>query len=561
MRRTIASTLIAVVGLLAMLFALPAAAPPRSANAASTLPGMCSGRSDAYLQVTAQASGAGSAHKVLLYVENDTQGSPSGILIVDPGPDQLLVDNLCRVWQHLPGQSPKGDCEETYPAGATTAHAVGIGEKDGQTMLARIDVRQLAGGQMLYRLRYRPWDPTSAEDEGGDSCEDAAWTWLPAEDSWSPLTSLSIGVNSDLNNLSVPAVFVPDTGPFTLTCGSGAPGELFHASGSPSSGFPLDPPSSYYVQGKNSWQAQCETALPDTVAATLGWGNTLTGKVKLTSGQPVRIVLSLSDAAAPAMSGFDVSKLDPRATDTASAYGIPATPAENGYVDNPVTPSGSTGVFDANASFEVYKHSTPDSPVLEGPAAALIDSHGSVVYSTTLVFPSGGLYVLRFVAPDVTLTATDAGSLHDSHTAVLAVAVGAPPAAPTTTTTTPPVTSTAPQATSSTAAATGTSSTTASANAAPASTSTGSDVGGASRQGNVVTVLTTTRRALSQLNAAIATTNTSIHKYHAASLRARASQLSIRPKLSADVARLETRLHSLLGRRRLIVSIITALQR
>ncbi len=69
--------------------------------------------------------------------------------------------------------------------------------------------------------------------------------------------------------------------------------------------------------------------------------------------------------------------------------------------------------------------------------------------------------------------------------------------------------------------------------------------------------LVTKHRALAELNRAISTTNTSLHKFHTASLRALRQHLPLRAKLAANVRRLEIRLHSLLHRRQaLVVSLV-----
>ena len=190
--------ILAVLGVTAMLAV--AAAPGRVAVIArpsraaepGQLPGMCSGRSDADLRIIAHAGGGpGAVPKFILNLTTDSTGQPTGALIVYRGPRHLTVTDFCRAWQHLPGQ-PSGDCEEGYPPGAVTAHAVGLGSRDGRLVLVRADVRKLADGENLFRLRYRAWPPGDTALAGDSGCEDAGWTWIPGEETWAPLDQLRV---------------------------------------------------------------------------------------------------------------------------------------------------------------------------------------------------------------------------------------------------------------------------------------------------------------------------------------------------------------------------------
>lgn len=182
---------------IATLFAVAGASFITSAStkhaASAATPEMCNGRSDPNLHVTAQANGAtDSVPKYFVNVANDASGTAAGTLILSlPGSsERLVVTDWCRVWQHLPGQPSSGSCGMTYPAGAITAHAVGTTELDGQSLLVRTDVRQLATGEMTFRVRYRPLGTETATDD----CE-TGWTKVPAE-GWYPLDTFRVDAAS-----------------------------------------------------------------------------------------------------------------------------------------------------------------------------------------------------------------------------------------------------------------------------------------------------------------------------------------------------------------------------
>ncbi len=192
MRRKVTALLVSLAFAAAGVTAV--AARPAAADS-SQLPGMCSGRADPNLVVIAHANGrlAREAQKMILNVETDAAAHATGSLVFGQGPATLTATDWCRVWQHQEGQQSNGSCEEPYPTGALTAHAVGLGTQAGRTMLVRVDVRQLSDGQGLYRLRYRPWPPgeqVTAQEE--DNCGDEGWTWYPAEEEWAPLSQVMI---------------------------------------------------------------------------------------------------------------------------------------------------------------------------------------------------------------------------------------------------------------------------------------------------------------------------------------------------------------------------------
>lgn len=389
------------------------------------------------------------------------------------------------------------------------------------------------------------------------------------------------GEETTANNLSVPTVFVPDTGPFAVTCGVDTPSELVHATGDPSTDYPVDPSSYYYVQGVNSWQAQCMTAAVGTVSATVAWGDNLTGSANLSAGKPIRVEVVLSDTAETTMGGFSVVKLDPSALDRESAYGTLATQESGAYVDNPMTPFSVTNVYDAGATLKIYDLATPQAPIVDAPASAEINATGAIVYGYNLNVPTDGYYVLDFTAPNVTLTGADAGTVSGGHLASLKITVGTPSTEPTTPTTTVPVPVTPPPTSvtpapapvtppppTATPPSTGTAPSTPPASGSSGSTGNGgsSGSGGTTNPGAspgkaaTAKALASLRKSHAKVNAAIRTTNRSIHKFHAAAVRAARAHLAIHEKLVASVKRLERRLHSLLRQRRNLAARIVQLQ-
>ncbi len=177
--------------------ALMGAARPGVPVSAATLPGMCNGRSDANTVVVAHSNGRPTAvPRFILNLSTDGNGVPTGTLILGSGRDRLQVTDWCRLWQHIAGQQSKGDCEESYPAGAITAHAVGMTQLAGKATVVRADVRELADGQMYFRVRYRTWTVEQTKATTEDSCADEGWTWVPAEEGWAPLDQMKVHLES-----------------------------------------------------------------------------------------------------------------------------------------------------------------------------------------------------------------------------------------------------------------------------------------------------------------------------------------------------------------------------
>lgn len=182
-----------LVGLAAAASTTLLAAPAAVAAGESGLPGMCSGRSDPGMTLNAHAN---ASTKLVLNLETDATGAPTGVLIVGQGSSRVYSDALCRFWQHVPGQVPEGgdhegEAGEDVEEGATTAHAVGIGYlTDGTKVLVRADVRENEEGR-FFRARYRVMG-MHGESEGGEQThEDEAWTTVPTE-GWAPLKQLNL---------------------------------------------------------------------------------------------------------------------------------------------------------------------------------------------------------------------------------------------------------------------------------------------------------------------------------------------------------------------------------
>jgi len=170
---------------------LMAAALPFPEALAAEISGLCAGRTDPQLVVTAHANGRPNVvPKYILNVWTDASGKPMGSLVLEKGAERLHVTDWCRVWEHVPGQPPGGDCEMTYPEGAITAHAVGEGKfRDGRRVLVRTDVRKTSEG-MYFRVRYRSLGGhETASTSVHDGCEDDGWAKVPAE-GWYPLDQM-----------------------------------------------------------------------------------------------------------------------------------------------------------------------------------------------------------------------------------------------------------------------------------------------------------------------------------------------------------------------------------
>lgn len=205
------------------------------------------------------------------------------------------------------------------------------------------------------------------------------------------------------NNLSVPTIMIG--GGFTgVTC----PGGLVHPSGTPLTGYELDPAAYYYVQGVHTWQAECVTATSAT--ATAEWGDNLAGDAQLKVGKPIRVELGLFDDTGAQAQGFDVAKLEPSKLDRESAYGTLATDDGLGTwsanaIDMPLR------VFDAAVTFSIKNMATGTYVVQPGAnPTAEINATGKVIYGYNLRVSAVGQYEITFVIPSVDITGVDVGS-------------------------------------------------------------------------------------------------------------------------------------------------------
>ncbi len=250
------------------------------------------------------------------------------------------------------------------------------------------------------------------------------------------------------NNLSVPTIFVPGTGTFNLTCPGGPtdPPGATDPIQEPLTGYPVA--GYYYVQGTHTWQAECTTAAANSVTAAVDWGDNLEGTA-LKASTPIRVEVGLTDNSVNDMVGYHVIKLDPGASDKLSPYGTEAQSASGGA--NPTTfpitytTTGESGtvtvtdyvrVYDLNAKFSLYNETTGTYVVAENtPMSDEINSTGKVVYGFNWgatgkgvkTLPTAGTYLLKFYAPNVSLTVSGPNSTvsEDGHTATLRFVVNA----------------------------------------------------------------------------------------------------------------------------------------
>jgi hypothetical protein len=205
------------------------------------------------------------------------------------------------------------------------------------------------------------------------------------------------------NNLSVPTIMIG--GGFTgVTC----PGPLVAPTGTPLTGYEIDPAAYWFVQGVHTWQAECTTAT--SASATAEWGDNLAGDAKLKVGQPIRVELGLFDDTGLQMQGFNVVKLEPSKLDRESAYGTAATADGQGgwSATAQILPAR---VFDSAVTFSVKNVTTGVYAVPEGTnPTAEINATGKVVYGYNLRVTAIGEYEITFVLPSVTITGVDDGT-------------------------------------------------------------------------------------------------------------------------------------------------------
>ena len=249
------------------------------------------------------------------------------------------------------------------------------------------------------------------------------------------------------NNLSVPLWVTSDgsviSTPGGATCSTtSTPTELVPPTGTPISGYPIDPLAYYYVQGIHKWQAPCATWDQTTnklINVTAAWGDNLAGDAKLKVGSPIRVELVLTQDSDATQQGFTVVKLDPAALDRESPYGILATddglgsfsateshrpgkPTQGLVTDIATESFGVTPtdfvplVYDSQASLTIVGN---DGVVFNGPATAEINATGKVVYGYNLRVPSAGTYEITYTLPNVNIIGADAGSCGDQECSLL----------------------------------------------------------------------------------------------------------------------------------------------
>jgi len=218
------------------------------------------------------------------------------------------------------------------------------------------------------------------------------------------------------NNLSVPAIMVAGVAGGYTNCGGSSWSDLIAPTGTPLSGYPIDPLASYFVQKVHKWQAQCITGQSGgAVSAYAAWGDNLGGDAKLRAGSPIRVELVLTDASGALGQGYTVVKLEPNKLDRESAYGTLATDGAATAVDmTPVVHDGGTGLLITGPDgFE------------EGadPLKPEINATGKIVYGYQLIAPAPGQYVITFTMPNVTIAGCDVGTC-DATSASLQITVG-----------------------------------------------------------------------------------------------------------------------------------------
>jgi hypothetical protein len=164
----------------------------------------------------------------------------------------------------------------------------------------------------------------------------------------------------------------------------------------------------YYVQGLNTWQAECENATSASAGAY--WGDNLSGDAKLKVNIPIRVEIGLETnlPEGVTMPGFVVTKLE-NTLDRESAYGTfacndPATEDCSATV----TDFNKVRVFDNAAEWRVLNG---DVVVREWEAiGSEINATGKAVYGYGLRLGETGAYTLQFRFPNVTITSVNYGT-------------------------------------------------------------------------------------------------------------------------------------------------------
>ena len=217
------------------------------------------------------------------------------------------------------------------------------------------------------------------------------------------------------NNLSTPAVVVPDEGIFTtLECPGGPV--------APNGTTAVYDGVTYYIQGKATWQAECATGVAG-LPVTAAWGDNLTG-APLKAGSPIRVEMALIHTlpAGTTMTGYEVLNLT-NVLDRTDTYGTTGVS----------TSFSEVRAYDTGAMLSIYNNTAQSWVLPNEPASAEINAAGAIVYGYNWGSGKGskstvtaGSYTITFYAPNVVMTASDAGTVSaDGHTVTLDVTVNA----------------------------------------------------------------------------------------------------------------------------------------
>ena len=226
------------------------------------------------------------------------------------------------------------------------------------------------------------------------------------------------------NNLSVPLINIG--GSWTgVTCPLA---DEVLPSGTPLSGYEIEPAAYYYVQGEHTWQAECVTS--DAASAGAFWGDNLAGDAKLKVGMPIRVEIGLEylmddpdTEEVEGMDGFSVVKLEPSKLDRESTYGTLATCDAEMTCSATVTTFTSVRVFDSGATWSVQNLETLEFPIPQQLIGSEINATGKAVYGYNLRVSEQGAYRITFNFPNVTITGVDAGTQVDANTVYLDINV------------------------------------------------------------------------------------------------------------------------------------------
>jgi hypothetical protein len=215
------------------------------------------------------------------------------------------------------------------------------------------------------------------------------------------------------NNLSVPAIFVPNADSFTsvvCTIGDDSADPSGPMGVDTNNDGILDEHLDYYVQGVATWQSDCDPAA--TALAAAAWGDNLKN-APLRARTPVRVEIGfLADGVQP-MPGYTVVKLDPTLLDRESHYGTFGVKEFFSEVR----------VWEANVRLDII--GTDGRVEYGGEFKAEINSTGRVVYGYNWRPDVAGDYTITATVTDITITSVDAGTLgDDGKTVSIDVTVG-----------------------------------------------------------------------------------------------------------------------------------------